>query len=93
VIGVGSGARADIDLLVMMQRRLQISASTLRTRTLVDKAIVAAAMERHVVPLLAAGRVRVLLEATIPMDRAGEGYERFAQGGKLGKIVLVPPQP
>ena len=93
VIGVGAGAQAEIDLLAMMQRRLQISASTLRTRSLIDKAILAAAVERHVVPLLAARRVRVVLEATIPMDRASEGYERFSQGGKLGKIVLVPPLP
>jgi NADPH:quinone reductase-like Zn-dependent oxidoreductase len=92
VIGVGGGARAEIDLLAVMQRRLHISGSTLRARTSVDKAVVAGAVERHVVPLLEARRVRVLLEATFPMDQAGEAYERFAQGGKLGKIVLVPPR-
>ncbi len=90
VIGVGGGAQAEIDLLAVMQRRLRISGSTLRTRSLVDKAVVAAAAEHHVVPLLEARRVRVVLEATIPMERAGEAYERFGQGGKLGKIVLVP---
>jgi NADPH2:quinone reductase len=92
VIGVGGGARADIDLMTVMQRRLRISGSTLRPRTLVEKAVVAAAVEHHVVPLLQARRVRVLLEATMPMDRADEAYDRFAQGGKLGKIVLVPPR-
>ncbi len=93
VIGVGGGARTEIDLLALMQRRLRISASTLRARTLLDKAAVASAVEHHVVPLLGPAPVRVLLEATFPMDRAGEAYERFAQGGKLGKIVLVPPRP
>jgi NADPH2:quinone reductase len=93
VIGVGGGAQAEIDLLTIMQRRLRISGSTLRARTLIDKAVVAAAVEHHVIPLLQARRVRVLLEATYPMDRAGEAYERFAQSGKLGKIVLVPPRP
>ncbi len=92
VIGVGGGARAEIDLLALMQRRLRISASTLRSRSMVDKAVVAAAVEHHVVPLLEARRVRVLVEATFPMDRAGDAYDRFAQGGKLGKIVLVPPR-
>jgi NADPH:quinone reductase-like Zn-dependent oxidoreductase len=92
VIGVGGGSRVEIDLLGLMQRRLRISGSTLRARTLIEKAVVAGAVERHVVPLLAARRVRVLLEATFPMDRATEAYERFAQGGKLGKIVLVPPK-
>jgi NADPH:quinone reductase len=90
VIGVGGGAQAEIDLLAVMQRRLRISGSTLRTRSLVDKAVVAAAAEHHVVPLLRARSARVVLEATFPMERAGEAYERFSQGGKLGKIVLVP---
>ena len=58
VIGVGGGARVEVDLLAVMQRRLRISGSTLRSRTLVDKATVAAAVEHHVVPLLAARRVR-----------------------------------
>ncbi len=92
VIGVGGGGRADIDLLTVMQRRLRISGSTLRTRSIVEKAFVAAAVEHHVVPLVRARRVRVLLEATFTMDRAEEAYDRFAQGGKLGKVVLVPPR-
>ena len=93
VIGVGGGARAEIDLLAVMQRRLRITGSTLRTRSIIDKALVAAAVEHHVVPLLATRRVRVVVEATFPMDSATAAYERFAQGGKLGKIVLVPPRP
>jgi NADPH2:quinone reductase len=92
VIGVGGGSRAEIDLLAVMQRRLRISGSTLRARTSVDKAVVAGAVEHHVVPLFESRRVRVPLEATFPMDQAGEAYERFSQGGKLGKIVLVPPR-
>jgi NADPH:quinone reductase len=93
VIGVGGGARAEIDLLALMQRRLRITSSTLRSRSLTDKAVVAAAVEHHVVPLLAARRVRVVVEKTFPMDRATEAYEHFGQGGKLGKIVLIPPRP
>ena len=92
VIGVGGGARVEVDLLAVMQRRLRISGSTLRARSAVEKATVASAVERHVVPLLGARRVRVPLEATVPMDRAADAYERFAQGAKLGKIVLVPPR-
>jgi NADPH2:quinone reductase len=92
VIGVGGGARAEIDLLALMQRRLRITSSTLRSRSLTDKAVVAAAVEHHVVPLLAARRVRVVVEKTFPMDQATEAYEHFGQGGKLGKIVLIPPR-
>ena len=45
--------------------------------------------EAHVLPLVEAGRVRVLIEETFPLDDAVAAYERFERGGKLGKIVLV----
>jgi NADPH2:quinone reductase len=90
VIGVGSGARVEIDLMTLMQRRARISGSTLRARSLVDKAAVARAVEAHVLPHLRSGRFRVPVEATFPLAEAAAAYERFAVGGKLGKIVLVP---
>ena len=46
-------------------------------------------MAAHVLPLLAAGRVRVPVADTFPLPDAEAAYERFAQGGKLGKVVLV----
>jgi NADPH2:quinone reductase len=93
VIGVsGGGGRAEVDLMGLMQRRARISASTLRGRPLLDKAAVARAVESHVLPHLVSGRVRVPMQATFAMDRAQDAYEHFSAGGKLGKIVLVPPQ-
>jgi NADPH:quinone reductase-like Zn-dependent oxidoreductase len=89
VIGVGGGARAELDLLSLMQRRLRMNGSTLRARSHEEKAMVVAAVRAHVVPLLASGRVRVPVAATVPLERAAEAYERFGQGAKLGKIVLV----
>jgi len=89
VIGIGSGARAEIDLLALMQRRARVHGSTLRARTQPEKAAVAAAVRAHVLPLLAPRRVRVPIGATFPMAAAEEAYARFAEGGKLGKIVLV----
>jgi NADPH:quinone reductase-like Zn-dependent oxidoreductase len=93
VIGVGGGARAEVDLLGLMRGRLQVRGSTLRARSNVEKAVVAAAVEAHVVPLLTVGAVRVPVAATVPMADAAVAYERFAQGGKLGKVVLVAPGP
>jgi putative PIG3 family NAD(P)H quinone oxidoreductase len=89
VIGVGAGFKADLNLLALMGKRGSISASTLRPRPLEEKALTARAMERHVLPLLAAGRVRVPVAQTFPLDAVQEAYERLAAGGKLGKIVLV----
>jgi NADPH2:quinone reductase len=89
VIGVGAGARAEVDLLELMGKRGRVHGSTLRARSLEDKAVVARAMERHVLPLLATRAIEVPVHATIPMAQASDAYERFAAGGKLGKIVLV----
>ncbi len=89
MIGVGAGAKGEVNLLALMASRASIHASTLRARPLEGKAAAAAAVERHVVPLLAAGRVRVPLQATFPMERAADAYDRFAAGGKFGKIVLT----
>ena len=89
VIGVGAGAKGEVNLLDLMNRRARIHGSTLRARSLEDKAVAARAVEKHVLPLLAAGTVTVPVEATYPMSDAVAAYERFAAGGKLGKIVLT----
>lgn len=89
VIGVGGGAKAEVNLLDLMGRRGRIHGSTLRTRSLEDKATAARRVEAQVLPLLSDGRIRVPVAATFPMADAGAAYERFAAGAKLGKIVLV----
>ena len=89
VIGVGGGATAELNLLSLMGARGRIHGSTLRARSLEDKASVARAVERSVLPLLASGEVRVPVAAEYPMADAAVAYDRFAAGGKLGKIVLV----
>ena len=90
VIGIGSGAAIELDLRLLMQRRARIGGSTLRARTQAEKAQVAAALAEHVVPLLAAGRIRVPVCETFPLSEAQQAYARFAAGGKLGKVVLAP---
>lgn len=89
VIGTGAGSRAELDLQQLMARRATLRASTLRARPLEEKAFVARQVERHVLPLLADGRVTLPVEARFAFSEVGAAYERFAAGGKLGKIVLV----
>jgi len=89
VIGIGAGAKAELNLGLAMQRRARIYNSTLRPRPLEEKAMTARAMERSVLPLLASGAARVLVAATYPLEEARAAYDRFAEGGKLGKIVLT----
>jgi putative PIG3 family NAD(P)H quinone oxidoreductase len=88
VIGIGGGAKAELNLGAMMGKRATLRASTLRPRPLEEKALTARAMERHVLPLFGRGALRVPVAATYPLDAVGEAYERFTAGSKLGKIVL-----
>jgi NADPH:quinone reductase-like Zn-dependent oxidoreductase len=91
VIGVGAGAKLDINLLAIMQKRVRLTGSTLRGRTVEEKAEVARGVEAQVLPLLASGQIKVPVAATYPLAEADAGYQRFAAGAKLGKIVLVNP--
>ena len=89
VIGVGAGFKAEVNLLALMGKRGTLRASTLRVRPLEEKALTARAMEREVLPLFAAGSLRVPLAETFALDDVEAAYDRFAAGGKLGKIVLT----
>jgi NADPH:quinone reductase len=89
VIGIGAGAQAELNLGLAMQKRARIYSSTLRPRPLEEKALTARAVERSVLPLLASGAVHVPIAATYPLSDAPAAYDRFAEGGKLGKIILT----
>lgn len=89
VIGVGGGAKVEIDLRALMGRRATIGGSTLRARTVAEKAAVTGAVADQVLPLLASGAVRVPVATTYAMADAQAAYERFAAGGKVGKVVLL----
>jgi NADPH:quinone reductase len=89
VIGVSAGAKSELNLLALMGKRARIHGSTLRARPLEEKAIAARLLEREVLPLFDAGALRVPVAETFPLEEAAAAYERFAAGGKLGKIVLL----
>jgi NADPH:quinone reductase len=89
VIGIGAGAKAELDLRLLMGRRARIFGSTLRARPLEEKAMTARAVERSVLPLLASGAITVPICATYPLDDTLAAYDRFESGSKLGKIVLT----
>jgi putative PIG3 family NAD(P)H quinone oxidoreductase len=88
-IGIGAGAKAEVNLGAMMGKRASLSASMLRARPLEDKALAQRLVEKHVLPNVESGAIRVPLAGTFPLDRVDEAYERFTSGGKLGKIVLL----
>ena len=89
VIGIGAGAKADVHLGVLMGKLATLRGSVLRYRPLEGKAATARAMEREVLPLFESRRIHVPVSETFPLDEVAGAYERFAAGGKLGKIVVL----
>jgi NADPH2:quinone reductase len=89
-IGVSAGAKAELNLLALMGKRARIHGSTLRARPLEEKALAARRLEREALPLFETGELKVLVAQTFVLEDAAGAYDRFAAGGKLGKIVLVP---
>jgi putative PIG3 family NAD(P)H quinone oxidoreductase len=89
VIGTSAGASGEINLGLLMGKRARIHGSTLRSRPLEEKALTARGVERSVLPLLESGSVTVPVAETYPFEQAVAAYDRFAAGGKLGKIVLT----
>jgi NADPH:quinone reductase-like Zn-dependent oxidoreductase len=86
---VGAGAKGELNLLALMGKRARIHGSTLRARPLEEKAMAARLIEREVLPLFESGALRVPIAETFPLADAAAAYDRFAEGGKLGKIVLT----
>jgi NADPH:quinone reductase len=90
VIGIGAGAKAELNLAALMAKRGRIMASTLRARPLEQKAATARAMEREVLPWFERGDLRVPVAETFGLDDVAAAYDNFAAGGKFGKIILTP---
>jgi len=89
IIGVGAGAKSEINLLAVMGKRARLTGSTLRPRPLEQKARAMRLVEHEVLPLFESGDLKVPIAATFPLDEAEDAYARFDAGGKLGKIVLL----
>ena len=88
VVGVGAGAEARVPLLALMQKRASMCGTVLRPRSLAEKADAVAAFERDVVPALAAGRIRPVIDSIFPIEEAAKAFERLEGPGKFGKVLL-----
>ncbi|MEJ7658276.1 MAG: zinc-binding dehydrogenase [Hymenobacter sp.] len=83
------GAKAELNLLDIMSKRLRLSGSTLRPRSAEYKAALAAAVEQHVWPLAASGQLRPVIYKTFPLAQAAQAQELMASSEHIGKILLV----
>jgi putative PIG3 family NAD(P)H quinone oxidoreductase len=88
-IGLQGGAKAQLNLAAVMQRRLTITGSTLRPRSVAEKGAIARELERHVWPLLSSGTVAPVIHRTFPLAQAAEAHRVLESGEVIGKVVLV----
>jgi len=89
-IAFQQGSRVtEIDFQPLLMKRLTLTGSTLRARPVALKARLAEALAEHVLPLLAAGRVRPPIDSVFPFDRVAEAHARMDAGQHIGKIVLT----
>jgi putative PIG3 family NAD(P)H quinone oxidoreductase len=91
-IGLLGGATSDLNLSVLMQKRLTLTGSTLRIRSIAEKGTIARELEQHVWPLIAAGHVAPVVHGTLPLVQAAEAHRLLEAGAVIGKLVLLTDQ-
>jgi putative PIG3 family NAD(P)H quinone oxidoreductase len=83
-----TGPKVELNFAEVMMRRLTITGSTLRPQSDLAKAAYAAELEAHVWPMIAAGKLRVVIDSEFPLDQAAQAHRRMESSGHIGKIVL-----
>jgi len=89
LVGTVDGVKSELDLRLVLGKRVQITGTVLRARPPEEKMALARAVERHVLPLFARGTYRPVVDRVFPMDRVQEAFELLAEDRNVGKIVLA----
>ncbi|MEU7301956.1 NAD(P)H-quinone oxidoreductase [Streptomyces sp. NPDC007206] len=89
IIGLQGGAKGELNIGALLNKRAAVSATSLRARPLSEKAAIVAAVREHVWPLVAGGHVRPVVDRELPMAEAAEGHRVVEESGHVGKVLLV----
>ncbi len=89
MIGRQRGARAELDILAVLRKRLTLTGSTLRTRSVEEKGALAAQVYEHVWPLLESGAVTIPVHATFPLAAAADAHRAMEASQHVGKLILL----
>ncbi|HKP38607.1 MAG TPA: NAD(P)H-quinone oxidoreductase [Pyrinomonadaceae bacterium] len=88
-VGTTSGAKAEIDYAVVMGKRLRIMGTSLRTRSIEEKAKATQLFAQHVVPLLASGEVRPVIDSVFKIEGVRAAHDRLESNESFGKVILT----
>jgi NADPH2:quinone reductase len=89
-IAFQTGSKVEVDLMPVMLKRLTLTGSTLRPRSVAEKAEIARDLEAKVWPLLAAGRCKPVIHASFPLADAAGAHALMESSAHVGKIILQP---
>jgi NADPH:quinone reductase len=90
LVGLMGGAGTQANLGMLLMKRLQVRGTTLRARPLEEKAAATKAFEKSILPHMASGRVKVVVDRVFPLARAGEAQTYLESNANFGKVVLEP---
>jgi putative PIG3 family NAD(P)H quinone oxidoreductase len=88
-IGQLGGPKSQINMIPVLQRRLWITGSTLRARSIAEKGAIARAVHERVWPLLESGAIRPVIHTTFPLRQAADAHRLMESSEHIGKIVLT----
>ncbi|MFI8198131.1 NAD(P)H-quinone oxidoreductase [Streptomyces sp. NPDC085942] len=91
IIGLQGGAKGELNLGALLAKRAAVTATSLRGRSLQEKAAIVAAVREHVWPLIEDGVVRPVVDRTLPMADAAEAHRVLESSGHIGKVLLAAP--
>lgn len=89
MINAMQGSEASVDLKKIMKKRLIVTGSTLRTRDVNFKHLIAQSLEKHIWPLLKEGKIKPVIYKTFPLEKAAEAHKLMESSKHIGKIVLL----
>jgi NADPH:quinone reductase-like Zn-dependent oxidoreductase len=88
LIGLLGGAKSEIDLALVLRKRLRVIGSVLRSRTLAEKVAITAAFKERDLPLLSNQQIRPIIDSVYPLAETAKAHEHVAANKNFGKVVL-----
>lgn len=90
IIGMQGGAKGELDIGALLRKRGAVIATALRSRPVTEKSAICAGVVEHVWPLVAEGRIKPVVHATVGFDEAARAHRLVEDGDSVGKVLLVP---
>ncbi len=89
IIGMQGGSKGELDISALLRKRASVTATSLRARPTSEKAAICCGVVENVWPLVAAGRIRPIVETTMPLEDVARAHQLMEDGSHAGKIVLT----